>query len=210
MLRAIKLTAAALATLFTLSGLANAKPTEITDILERKVTVELPAKRVVLAFNYHSFTFGKSMWGAMIDLVGAENIAKNAVEFYSPINSELVVAAKPDVLIISGRETELKKNPEAMVAGFNIDKQEEQKRLAGFAKRPGWSELPAIKNQRLYGVYHANSRTLSDSASIQFVAKAIYPELFKDLDSTKTYQEFYRKNLPIVPQGTFYLYPESK
>ena len=371
MFQRIKLTAVAFATLFALSGFANAKPTEITDVLERKVTVELPAKRVVLAFNYqdymavggekaldnvvgfskavwsdwapaswaefskavpklnqledigevevgtfsiekilalkpdfvlmadwqfkaldsdlepletagipvvvvdylaqtvdkhvksteiigqltgqeakakqlneeykaivkeiqdrvakanlpkpkvyvefgnkgpaeHSFTFGKSMWGAMIDLVGAENIAKNAVEFYSPINPELVVAAKPDVVIISGRETELKKNPEAMVAGFNIDKQEAQKRLAGFAKRPGWSELPAIKNQRLYGVYHANSRTLSDSASIQFVAKAIYPELFKDLDPTKTYQEFYRKNLPLVPQGIFYLYPESK
>ncbi|VEI47852.1 Fe3+-hydroxamate ABC transporter,periplasmic protein [Actinobacillus equuli] len=25
------------------------------------------------------------------------------------------------------------------------------------------------------------------------MAKAIYPELFKDLDPTKTYQEFYRK-----------------
>ncbi|VEI47853.1 Fe3+-hydroxamate ABC transporter,periplasmic protein [Actinobacillus equuli] len=42
-----------------------------------------------------------------------------------------MIAAKPDVVIISGRETELKKNPEAMVAGFNIDKQEVQKRLAG-------------------------------------------------------------------------------
>lgn len=185
------------------------------DIQDRVAKANLPKPKVYVEFGNkgpaeHSFTFGKSMWGAMIDLVGADNIAKDAVEFYSPINPELVVAAKPDVVIISGRETELKKNPEAMVAGFNIDEAEARKRLAGFAKRPGWSELPAIKNNRLYGVYHANSRTVSDGASIQFVAKAIYPELFKDIDPTKTYVEFYKKYLPIVPTGTFYLEPESK
>lgn len=175
----------------------------------------LPKPKVYVEFGNkgpaeHGFTFGKSMWGAMINLVGGDNIAKQAVEFYSPINPELVVAAKPDVILITGHETELKKNPNAMVAGFNIEEAEARKRLAGFAARPGWSELPAIKNNRLYGAYHANSRTISDGASIQFVAKAVYPELFKDLDPTKTYQDFYRKNLPIVPQGTFYLEPVSK
>ncbi|VTR39645.1 Fe3+-hydroxamate ABC transporter,periplasmic protein [Actinobacillus pleuropneumoniae] len=43
MFQRIKLTAVAFATLFALSGFANAKPTEITDVLERKVTVEFPA-----------------------------------------------------------------------------------------------------------------------------------------------------------------------
>lgn len=187
----------------------------VKEIQDRVAKANLPKPKLYVEFGNkgpaeHSFTFGKSMWGAMIDLVGADNIAKNAVEFYSPINPELVVAAKPDVVIISGRETELKKNADAMVAGFNIDEAEARKRLAGFTKRPGWSELPAIKNHRVYGVYHANSRTLSDSASIQFIAKAAYPELFKDLDPTKTYQDFYRKYLPIVPQGAFYLFPENE
>lgn len=187
----------------------------VKDIQDRVAKANLPRPKVYVEFGNkgpaeHSFTFGKSMWGAMINLVGGDNIAKQAVEFYSPINPELVVAAKPDVILITGRETELKKNPNAMVAGFNIEEAEARKRLSGFASRPGWSELPAIKNNRLYGAYHANSRTISDGASIQFVAKAIYPELFKDLDPTKTYQDFYRKNLPIVPQGTFYLEPVNK
>lgn len=187
----------------------------VKDIQHRVANANLPKPKVYVEFGNkgpkeHSFTFGKSMWGAMLDLVGADNVSKTAVEFYSPINPELVLAAKPDVVIISGRETELKKNPEAMVMGFNIEENEARKRLDGFKNRAGWSELPAIKSNRLYGVYHANSRTLSDSASIQFVAKAVYPELFKDLDPTKTYIDFYRKNLPVVPQGTFYLYPENK
>ncbi|MGX3021031.1 ABC transporter substrate-binding protein [Ursidibacter sp. B-7004-1] len=187
----------------------------VKDIQDRIAKANPAKPKVYVEFGNkgpkeHSFTFGKSMWGAMLNLVGADNIAKEAVEFYSPINPELVLAAKPDVVIISGRETELKKNPEAMVMGFSIEESEARKRLNGFKDRSGWSELPAIKSNRLYGAYHANSRTLSDSASIQFVAKAVYPELFADLDPTKTYLEFYRKNLPIVPQGTFYLYPESK
>ncbi|TDQ57396.1 ABC-type Fe3+-hydroxamate transport system substrate-binding protein [Mesocricetibacter intestinalis] len=187
----------------------------VKDIQDRIAKANPPKPKVYVEFGNKgpkefSFTFGKSMWGSMLNLIGADNIAKNAVEFYSPINPELVLAAKPDVVIITGRETELKKNPEAMVMGFNIEESEAEKRLKGFKARPGWSELPAIKSNRLYGAYHANSRTLSDSASIQFVAKAVYPELFADLDPTKTYEEFYRKNLPIVPQGTFYLYPENK
>ena len=66
-----------------------------------------------------------------------------------------------------------------MVMGWGIPKAEAEKRLAGFAKRAGWANLPAIKNNRLYAAYHANSRTLSDSASIQFMAKAIYPQCLK-------------------------------
>ena len=61
-------------------------------------------------------------------------------------------------------------------------------------------------NQRL----PSNSRTLSDSASIQFMAKAIYPQLFKDFNPEKTYMDFYRQNLPVVPNGTFYLYPKGQ
>ena len=158
----------------------------------------------------HSVTFGKSMWGAMINQVGGNNISAPFVEFYSPVNPEKVLAAKPDVIIITGRETELKKNPSAMVMGWGISKAEAEQRLAGFAKRPGWANLPAVKNNRLYGAYHANSRTLSDGASVQFVAKAVYPELFKDLNPEKTYMDFYRQNLPVVPNGTFYLYPKGK
>ena len=107
--------------------------------------------------------------------------------------------------MITGRETELKKNPAAMVMGWGIPKAEAEKRLAGFAKRAGWANLPAIKNNRLYAAYHANSRTLSDGASIQFMAKAIYPQLFKDFNPEKTYLDFYRKYLPVVPDGTFYI-----
>lgn len=187
----------------------------VDNIQARVKKANLPKPKVYIEFGNkgpaeHSVTFGKSMWGAMINQVGGNNISAPFVEFYSPVNPEKVLAAKPDVIIITGRETELKKNPSAMVMGWGISKAEAEQRLAGFAKRPGWANLPAVKNNRLYGAYHANSRTLSDGASVQFVAKAVYPELFKDLNPEKTYMDFYRQNLPVVPNGTFYLYPKGK
>lgn len=186
----------------------------IADTIQARVKkANLPKPKVYVEFGNkgpaeHSVTFGKSMWGPMVTLAGGNNIAAKAVEFYSPINPELVLAAKPDVIVITGRETEMKKNPQAFVLGWGIPKAEAEKRLAAFAKRPGWSNLPAIKNNRLYGAYHANSRTLSDGASLQFIAKAIYPQLFKDLNPEKTYMDFYRANLPVMPSGTFYIYPK--
>ena len=102
-------------------------------------------------------------------------------------------------LLFTGRETELKKNQEGMVMGFGIEKAEAERRLNGFKQRAGWAELPAVKNNRVYAAYHANSRTLSDSASVQFVAKAAYPDLFKDLDPQQTYLNFYKKLLTGYP-----------
>lgn len=155
-------------------------------------------------------TFFSSMWGSMISLVGAENVAPAEIGKWGTLAAEKVLAAKPDAIIITGRETELKKNQDGMVMGFGIEKAEAERRLNAFKHRAGWAELPAVKNNRVYAAYHANSRTLSDSASVQFVAKAAYPDLFKDLDPQQTYLNFYKNYLPVTPEGTIYLFPETK
>ena len=53
-----------------------------------------------------------------------------------------------------------------------------KKRLKGFLTRAGWQDLPAVKNHRVYGIYHTASRSLSDLAAAQFMAKALYPKTF--------------------------------
>ena len=93
----------------------------IADTIQARVQkANLPKPKVYVEFGNkgpaeHSVTFGKSMWGSMATLVGGNNISASSVEFYGPINPEKVLAAKPDVIVITGRETELKKNPAAMV-----------------------------------------------------------------------------------------------
>lgn len=153
--------------------------------------------------NEAGLTYGKDMFGSLVDLAGGENIAAPFVKQWAPINPEQVIVAKPEVIIITGRETELKKNKEAMVMGIGIDEKEALKRLEAYKKRPAWNSLPAIQQNRLYGAYMGASRNLADASMIQFIAKALYPDLFEDIDPIKTYVDFHKKYLPIIPQGTF-------
>lgn len=166
----------------------------------------LPKPRVYVEFGNkgpaeYSFTYGKSMWGAMVGMAGGDNIAAPLVEHWGPINPEQVLAARPDVIMISG--TESTKNPASMLIGFGIDKATASQRLATFTKRSGWSDLPAVKTKRVFGVYHGAARTISDFALLQYMAKAFYPSLFQDQDPEANYLAFYRRYLPIWPQGSF-------
>ncbi|HEC1580275.1 TPA: ABC transporter substrate-binding protein [Campylobacter upsaliensis] len=178
------------------------------EVASRIEKAKLPKPKIYIEFgnkgpNETGFTYGKDMWGALIDLAGGENIAAPFVKQWAPINPEQVLISKPDVIMIAGRETELKKNQEAMVMGFNIDEKEALKRLEAYKNRPGWSALPAIKDNRLYGLYMGASRTLADAAMIQYIAKALYPSLFEDIDPIQTYINFHKNYLPVIPEGTF-------
>ncbi|EGB9160314.1 ABC transporter substrate-binding protein [Campylobacter coli] len=178
------------------------------EVANRIEKAQLPKPKIYIEFgnkgpNETGFTYGKDMWGALIDLAGGENIAAPFVKQWAPINPEQVIVSKPDVIMIAGRETELKKNQEAMVMGFNIDEKEALKRLEAYKNRPGWSALPAIKDNKLYGLYMGASRTLADAAMIQYIAKALYPSLFEDIDPIQTYINFHKNYLPVIPEGAF-------
>ena len=142
------------------------------------------------------------MWGAMIATAGGDNIAAPFVEYWGPLNPEQIIASRPDVILIAG--TESGKIPCAMLMGEGVEKADAQQRLEGYAKRPGWGNLPAIKDKRIYGVYQGASRSITDYPSIQYIAKVAYPQLFKDIDPQANYLSFYKRYLPVTPSGTFY------
>ncbi|EMI4815669.1 ABC transporter substrate-binding protein [Campylobacter upsaliensis] len=180
----------------------------ISVIQERIKSASLPKPKIYIEFGNkgpqeNSFTFGDDMWGALIELAGGENIAKNLVKKWGVINPELVLKANPDVIIITGRESDLEKNKEAMVMGFNIEENEALKRLERFKFRKGYENLNAIIHNKLFGAYHRASTTLADVAMVEFIAKTLYPSLFKDIDPLKTYLDFHQKFLLAKPQGTF-------
>lgn len=175
------------------SRIANAKRAK------PKIYIEYGAKGP----NEAGITYGKDMWGSLIDLAGGENIAEPFVKQWAPINPEQIIVSKPEVIVIAGRETELKKNKDAMVMGVNIEEKEALRRLNAYKKRPAWNSLPAVQQNRLYGAYMGATRNLADASMVQFLAKIMYPDLFKELDPVKTYVDFHKKYLPVVPQGTF-------
>ena len=151
----------------------------------------------------YSYTYGKDMWGAMPLLAGGDNVAAPFVDRWGPIHPEQLLASKPEVILMAGYESV--SSAVAMQVGQDVSAETVRQRLQGFAARPGWSELPAVKEGRLYAVYHGATRSIMDAALIEFMAKALYPDLFQDLAPLATYQAFYQHYLPIRPQGTFML-----
>lgn len=179
-------------------------------IAERIQKANLPKPKIYIEFGNkgpeeYSFTFGKNMWGAIADFVGGDNISKPFIENWGQINPEQFLTNPPEVVLISGTEANVDKNPNIMAMGININEADAQKRLSGFLTRKGWDNIPAVQNKRIFGIYHTASRSITDLASAQFMAKALYPELFADIDPVKTYLDFYQKHLGLEPKGTFFI-----
>ncbi|HFC8542568.1 TPA: ABC transporter substrate-binding protein [Neisseria weaveri] len=181
----------------------------IADIRRRISEAGQPKPKIYIEFGdkgpkEHSYTFGKNMWGAIADIAGGDNVSAPFVKDWGPINPEQLLVAKPEVVVISGTEVGLGQ-PDAMAMGIGIKAEDALQRLAGFTRRAGWGDLPAVQNRRVYGIYHTTSRSLSDLASAQFIAKTLYPEAFADIRPEQTYLDFHRKYLPVTPEGTFFV-----
>lgn len=77
------------------------------------------------------------------------------------------------------------------------------KDLLHIQKRTDWKKLNAIKNGEIYAVNHGGLRSIYDYVYVQYIAKSLYPELFEDIDPKENLENFYKKYLPITPEGTF-------
>lgn len=146
-------------------------------------------------------SYGDYMWGKIAAVAGGDNVTRDVVRTWGAVTREQVLAARPEVIVISGSEWH--KHATGMVMGQGVTAEEARKRLRGFVGRPGWSSLPAVENGRVHGIYQGDSRTIMDYTAVQYFAKVLYPELFADLDPLAEYRAFYERYLPIVPEGTF-------
>lgn len=193
--------------------IANEYKSAIDQVSSRIAKSNQVKPRVYIEFgnkgpSEYSFTYGKNMWGAMVSLAGGDNIAAPFIQWWGPINPEKVLSAKPEVVLISG--TESGKSSDAMLMGQGVERVLAKQRLTAFTKRVGWKVLPAVKDKRVFGIYQGASRSILDASAIQYIAKALYPNLFTDINPEQNYLDFYSKYLPVTPKGTFFTGIDSK
>lgn len=146
-------------------------------------------------------SYGKGMWGGVIELAGGNNIAKGQIANTGPLNPEYVIASNPAIIFIGG--SYWTNRDSAVLMGFGVTPEETRARLQPYTKRPGWENLAAVKSGQVHALYHGGARTLYDYAFLQYVAKVLHPEAFADIDPVETHQRFYRTYLPIKADGTF-------
>lgn len=175
----------------TMDRVAKAGPSQ------RKIYVELAQRGPSEIGN----SYGRGMWAGVIDLVGGQNIAAGQIENWGPLNPEYIISQQPDVILLAG--SEWLNRPEAVLLGFGQDGTLAQSRMAAYAARAGWADLPAVQNGQVYGIYHGGNRTLSDFVYARAIAKALYPEAFADVDPAAELAAFYDRFMPIPADGVF-------
>lgn len=176
------------------------------DILARAAKAGPSAKKIYVELGKKGpdeigNTYGKGMWGGVIDLLGGVNIAKGQIENWGPLSPEYTLSAKPDIVVITG--SEWTGSPAAVLLGFGADEKLANERLGAYLRRPGWADLPAIRSGEIHAIYHGGTRTLSDYVYVQYLAKLLYPEAFSDIDPGREIGRFYEKWLPIPANGIF-------
>ncbi len=87
--------------------------------------------------------------------------------------------------------------------GYLSEPEETQKLLKAFTGRPGWSELDAVKNKRVFAIHHGLGREVYDVAAVAFLAKTLHPDLFEDVDPMAMLEEYYHRFLPYDLYGVW-------
>ena len=147
-------------------------------------------------------TYTTSMWGRILGLIGATNIATGKVPAaWGPLNPEYVLAADPQAIFIAG--SSWVNRPAAVLTGFDADIATTRARLAPYARRQGWAGLSAIKDGQLFAIEHGLCRALFDYTAIQFIAKSIYPAQFTDIDPVAELRGYHEQFLPVKFEGTW-------
>ena len=148
------------------------------------------------------------LWGGILQRLQANNIAADMPAPYTARAREYVLSKNPGIIFIAGSIWQNAAENDQMRMGLMVSRDEALTRLEGFAKRPLWDRLDAVRNKRIYGVDHGSLRSMLDYTFAVFMAQIIYPGVFDEYDPEGEIQAFYKRFLPEVDsRGTFTLKP---
>ncbi len=193
----------------------NRRYLEIADIVRERVS-KLPesakARRVYVETGSkgpgeYGNTYNKGvLWGGILNQLQANNIAADMKQPYAALSREYVLAHNPQIVVITGSIWQGAHDTDQMRMGLSVSPKEAQSRLRGFAARPEWKTLEAVKTGEIYGVDHGSLRSMVDYTYLMDLAKIIYPETFADFDPLAEYNRFWKTYLPEVDgSGTFFI-----
>lgn len=153
---------------------------------------------------FGSTSTSKSGWGAVIDAAGGQNIADSLLldsaagkGGNSTLDPEYLLQADPDFIILSGSG-----------AGWmdNIPGATAEKPSFDIVNRTGWSTLKAVKNDNVYEMAHATSRSIFGFYACLKLATVFYPDDFKDVNPEAAMDEFFNRFMLVGSDVTGWCY----
>lgn len=154
--------------------------------------------------QYSPDKFGKSrnnsqMMGQLLYNCGGNNINENT----GTVDSAKVLMDDPEKIFFFG--SYWPDNPDSFRVGFGVTSDDVNNGITRyFTQRAGWSDLSAYKNKEVYGIGMCLTRDVYDFISLQYIAHALWPEEFNNIDAEKELEDFYKNWLPFDYGGTWY------
>nr|WP_232807730.1 ABC transporter substrate-binding protein [Serratia liquefaciens] len=171
-----------------------------TKAVEPKPLVFIEAKAGLNGLESCCFTHSHVGWGGMIEAVGARNLGSALLPGATgDVSLEKVISMKPDAYIVSGSQWATKTNA-AVPFGYGATQQQVDDAFNRMKQRPGFAQVTAVKEGRFYGIYHNFYNHPYNIVGLEYLAKFIYPNQFKELDPAKTYSEILSR-FTEVPEG---------
>ncbi|WP_081176572.1 ABC transporter substrate-binding protein [Rhizobium rhizosphaerae] len=145
-----------------------------------KVFVE--AKAGQKGADFCCFTHGDVYWGKLISEAGGINLGSSLVKGRTgDVTIESVISAAPDVYVMTGSPF----SSDGSVSppfGFGAHKQKVSAALGALERRKGFDLVKAVRDHKVYGVYHQLYASAMNLYAVELLAKAFYPDHLKGLD----------------------------
>lgn len=139
----------------------------------------------VVHFNPLTIDGGHSLIDAWIKAAGGKNVAEAVHGSLKVTSKEQLLAWNPDVIIFG--------------ATAFADPKTRKQQIAKLAKDPMWANVNAVKNHRLYinpnGAFLWDRYGAETALQIQWAAKLLHPEHFKNINMVNVTRSFYHKFL---------------
>jgi len=175
----------------------------VLERIEERVKKVEPGRRLRVYFeSYTDYTAAGpgTGWDEILRRAGGINVFAESPIPYPKVSPEAVIEKNPDVILKAVPSTRFK-------AYGATDPTPLGEIYDSILARPGWAEIKAVKEKRVYIICsHYLHDLFGLIAETAYVAKILYPDLFRDMDPTVHLRYFLENNLGIEYSSTW-IYP---
>lgn len=174
------------------------------NLIENRLQDVKPEDRATVYFegygDYATVALGAG-GDELVKMAGGINIAGQENTKYPKVSAEWVLQKNPQVIVKT-----VSSNHRAMGEGYT-DKSAVKAIYDHIISRPGWNELSAVKNNKVVLLASDIGTTPEGSIiGILYMAKAMYPDKFTDIDPYEIYAQMKKEFYHVEPKGII-VYP---
>ena len=184
---------------------------EIARVTDKLAQIDLVRPKVFIdrAAGFYEdccHSFGDGNFGAMVEMAGGDNIAKDFIPgTFGQINAEQVLISSPDhVIVTSAAWDAYVPGGKWVPVGPGADADLVEKKLEYYPTRPAYLGIAAQKTHAFHAVWHQFYNSPYQFVAIQQMAKWFHPDLFADLDPDETFRQLHDRFLPIDYQPGYF------